>query len=127
MEKKYVKIKHIGGDYMEDERINYEVLEALREITKLGPVAQAKLSWSRKKDEKFTELYRRENPSDEIGVDYSNSDVLEYHLRMEALSKGLERSWASYINYEKDGLGLEEYVSDYLVTYLNNKNHTRTR
>ena len=104
-----------------DEQVNYELLEALREITTLGPVSAAKIKFARSKADRYTDLYRKLNPSDEIGVDYSVANVLEFQLRKEALERDLEREWSNYLAVENDGIGLEEYAKGYLEEYINNK------
>ena len=104
-----------------DEQENYKILEALREITTLGPIAKLKLERARKSAERYTDLYRKLNPSDEIGVDYSEANDFEFQLRKEALERKLEREWSKYLEVENDGIGLEEYAMGYLEEYLNNK------
>ena len=105
-----------------NEEVKAEVLEKLRELTNLGPIAKLKLQRARRSAEKFRDLYIKENPSDQIGVDYSTANDLEYELRMNSLRNSMAKSWKEYLDYENDGLGLEEYVSDYLVRELN-KDH----
>ena len=43
------------------------------------------------------------------------------------LKRSLERSWASYLAYENDGLGLDEYVEGFLEQRLNEKSNGRRR
>ena len=112
---------------MKNYDVKYEVLEGLREITKLNPIAEFKILRARRQADKFIDIYRKLNPGDEMSVDYSVANDLEYELRMEALSRSLEKGWAQYIALENDGLGLEDYVSDYLVNYMNNRNKTMRR
>ena len=103
---------------MENKNVSIEELEMLSELTKLGPLAEFKVLKARKSAEKFAEIYTKLNPSDEIGVDYSTANDLEYQLRLESLKRGLERSWASYVAYEKDkAYSLDEYTEDFIKGY----------
>ena len=111
--------QHRDGVKMNYE-FNFERLEQLRELTELGPIAKFKIMRARKQAEDYRKLYIKENPDDVIGVDYSTANELEYELRMNSLRKSLEKQWAEYVTYENDGMGLDQYVNDYLVEQLNN-------
>ncbi len=112
---------------MKEAEVDYEVVEGLREITKLDPIASLKVLRARKAADNFVDLYRKYEPHDEIGADYTDANNLEYELRVKALSRKLEKSWIEYLRTENDGLGLEDYVSDYLTNYLNERNIKKGR
>ena len=117
--------REYGDSVLYTKDVDYEVLKSLREITRLGPIAEFKILRARKSAEKYRELYMKDNPSDEISVDYSTVNDLEYQLRIDSLKRKLEKTWLSYLSYENDGIGLDEFVSDYLVQYLNDKSKGR--
>ena len=94
--------------------MKHEYLEFLRENTLLTPVSKLKVMNARRQAEKFRELYVTLNPSDNIGVDYSIADELEYQYRLISLQKRLEKGWKKYALVENDGLGLLEFTESYI-------------
>lgn len=104
-----------------------EELEALRELTKLNPIAYAKVLKARKEAEILRDLYMKSEPNDVIGVDYSTADELEYSLRMRALERASEKSWRKYIEVEHDGYGLNQYANDVLTNHIKSKRQSKSR
>ncbi len=95
-----------------------EKLEILRNLTTLNPLDALKVSKARKAAEKFRDVYIRENPSDVIGVDYTEANSIEYSLRFHTLEKNLTKDWQNYLKVEADGIGLREYTEDILNSRL---------
>lgn len=106
----------------ENKTIQIDQLLALREITKLNPIAYAKVLKARNDAEQLRNLYIQYEPNDIIGVDYSTANELEYSLRMQALERSVEKDWIKYIEKENDGFGLADYAYDVLQLYIRNKN-----
>ena len=104
---------------------SYERLEALREITKLNPVAYAKVVKARHDADKFRDLYMKYEPNDQIGVDYTIANELEYELRFRALENGVEKQWKQYLGVEDDGYGLEDWAEDVLSEHMKNNEQNR--
>ena len=98
-----------------------EELEALRELTKLNPIAYAKVMKARKEAELYRDLYVKYHPNAPIEVDYSTADELEFSLRMNALERIAEKGWKKYIEVEKDGYGLNQYTNDLITQHINSK------
>ena len=89
-------------------------MRVLREITRLNPLAYAKVLRARKTAEELRNLYIKSEPNDIIGVDYSTANDLEYSERMRALERSLEKSWREYLSVENDGYGLSEFAAQVL-------------
>lgn len=98
-----------------------EQLDALREITKLGPIAYVKVLKARKDAEVLRDFYIKSEPNDIIEVDYSSANDLEYSLRKRALERKVERDWLDYLATENDGYGLSEYADDVLKEHMKSK------
>ena len=102
--------------------MNYETLEMLRQYVGLGPIDSVKLRKARSLAEK--QGYLKESTGDIVAVDYSNADLLEYKLRLNALMRRAESSWKKYLSVEDDGIGLEEYA---LMQLKNSVTQSRPR
>ena len=89
--------------------LDQKKLEYLRQNTFIGPIAAMKIANARRRAEKYTEWYNsREH--EQLGVDYSDADELEYQIRFDAYQRGWEKLWKQY----GDGIGLKEYAEDAL-------------
>ena len=98
-----------------------QVLESLREVTKLGPVAKLKVARERALAEKSRQSYIKQNPSDIIETDFTRANELESKLRFTSLENSMEKDWKGYEELEHDGLGLSEYAESYLTQYMEQK------
>ena len=102
---------------------NYERLEVLRNITKLGPVAYAKVMKARRNADNQRELLMKYEPNDEIGVDYSVANDLEIALREQALQNRVEKDWTMY----GDGLSLSEYADGIIEDRIEERHQGQSR
>ena len=89
--------------------LNYRKLDYLRNNTFIGPVAALKIANARKKAEKYAEWYQKME-HEQLGVDYTLADELEYQIRFDAYQRGWEKAWKQY----GDGIGLREFADDAL-------------
>lgn len=98
-----------------------QVLETLRELTKLGPVAKLKVAREQALAEKSRQSYIKQNPSDIIETDFTQANELEYALRINALANKLEKDWKGYEETEHDDFGLIDYTEYQLSEYMKEK------
>lgn len=98
-----------------------QVMESIREISRLGPVAKLKVARERLYAERDRQSYIKQNPSDIIETDFTKADELEYALRINSLANSLRRSWKDYKSIEHDDYGLIDYTEDYLESYMTKK------
>ena len=103
-----------------------ELLEALRELTTLGPIAQIKIKKAHLLANKLAIKNKKANPYKKIDVDYSLINNLEIQLRMVELAKSLKNLWEKYTKVGEYTSGLSDYVSDYLNQYIDNKKNEKT-
>jgi len=86
----------------------YKRLEALREITKLSPINEIRVSLAKEESEE-------------------KANELEYVLREKKLLKNYEKTWQMYLELEHDGLGLKEFAYSALDDYIKEKEIKRIR
>ena len=92
-----------------------ERLALLREISPLNPIDSIRVYKECKKAEKVREIMAANDSSHVYSVDYSFANMLEYQLRMKALTHKLTPAWKEYLALENDGYGLDEFVEDYIA------------
>ncbi len=98
-----------------------ELLETLRELTKLNPISQIKLKKAYLIMKKKAIKNNKENSYGQTEIDYSIINDIEIQLRMVALAKELTPLWKKYVSVGEYRSGLSDYIKDYLNTYMNNK------
>ena len=102
-------------------------LEALRHLTRLTPMEKMKVKNARKRAEKVSELFGDFNYGDNLTVDYSVANSLEYAYRFNALKRILEKDYKKYIYSEKGGSTLDECAKEVIERYINKNNETNDR
>lgn len=105
---------------MKEQKANdnfYERLESLRELTKLSPIAYAKLVKAR----------NSKDSANNIKLSADEIDILEYALRERALEKIVEKDWENYLEIEHDGYGLNDFANAVLNEHINNKNNNNVK
>ena len=100
-------------------------LKALREMTRLDPIAYVKVLRARREAENLRDVYARYEPSDKVAVDYSDANDLEYMLRKRSLERSVQSDWLDYLRVEHDGYGLSEFADDCIRTHIAQKKLTR--
>ena len=89
----------------ETKKFSYDELAYLRKATMLGPIAMVKIAKARKEAE-LLRKYFAEVEHENIGLDYSTANELEYNYRRQALQRRIFKDWQQY----GDGLDFEEYT-----------------
>ncbi len=106
-----------------------EILDALRELTKLGPIARIKIKRANLLAKKEAIKNKQEKPNEELRIDYSIANDLELQLRMVELASSLTNIWQNFVSIGEYRSGLSDYVRDYLNEYIDDKkkeNPTKT-
>ena len=98
-----------------------ELLETLRELTKLNQIAIIKLKKAYFTAKKNAIKKNKKNPHTPIEIDYTAIDNIEIQLRMVALAKSLTPLWKRYVSVGEYRSGLSDYIRDYLNNYMDNK------
>ena len=100
---------------------NYEKLEFLRRNTKLNPKAYLKVFKKKLEADKEQKIYNKYEPNDHIGVDYSEANLLEFGLRMQAWENKYKNVWQEYGH----GYTLEEYILMALDGFMNEEKQNK--
>ena len=93
--------------------INYKALEYLRKQTILGPIATFKIASARKQAEIVRNFYLTAEHQD-LGIDTSLADELEYQYRYKAFQNRIYLDWLNYGNDKK----LDEYTDEIIMNNL---------
>ncbi len=98
---------------------SYEMLEYLRKNTIIGPIAIFKIA-SAQREAALVQKYYQEVEHDNVELDTSIADSLEFSYRLNAFETRIFPMWEKY----GDGLGLEEFayrvINDHINQYKNN-------
>ena len=98
-----------------------EKLEALRELTKLGPIAQIRMKKAYLIAKKEAIKNKQANLTKTVEIDYNLVNNLELQLRMVELAKSLTPLWKKYVAVGEYSSGLSDYINDYLNQYIDKK------
>jgi len=98
-----------------NEEFNFstEELNFLREHTKLDIISKAKLLILKRNIEKYPIIYKRVDPNISLQVDYSEMELLEYNLRVNAWIKSCREDWILFLHTGK-GCNLRAYAREKL-------------
>lgn len=100
---------------------SYEKLEYLRKNTKLNPKSYLEVTKKRLEADKFQKDYKKYEPNDQIGVDYTEANTLEFILRMQVWQNKLIKEWQQFgQNYT-----LEEYSLKNLNDLVNEERYQK--
>lgn len=94
--------------------VNYDALKYLRKNTMIGPIALFKIE-SALKEAAIVQKYYREVEHQEIGLDRSVADSLEFNIRLKAMERKMFNLWEKY----GDGIPLEEFTYDAVMAEAN--------